>query len=95
MVRGNLWKLFKTQGKRWDISKLAIPPFKVMLFCTLISDVVCDQFGPTKVRAPKKLFFLISIEGSVTKGSADAPCYPQVIKHGNGKRTMEIGDVPS
>ena len=32
----------ETLGRRWDLSKLAIPPFKVMSFWTLISDVVCE-----------------------------------------------------
>ena len=31
LVYGNWWKWFKAHGKWWDLSKLAIPLFKVML----------------------------------------------------------------
>ena len=30
-------------GKRCDLSKVAMPPFKVMSFWTFISDFVCEQ----------------------------------------------------
>ena len=62
-------EIVKVRGKRWDLSKLAMPPFKVMWFWTLIDfwRRLWTRFGLTKVRAPQKKFVLISMVWSAEK----------------------------
>ena len=64
MACGNLWKLFKILGKRWDLPKLAM--VTLCHFGRCFYELY--RFGLATARAPQKVLFLISMECSAEKG---------------------------
>ena len=63
-------EIVETQGKRWDLSKLAIPdtPFQGNVTDIDFWRHLWNRFRFTRVRAPQRVFFLISMEWSAEKG---------------------------